>query len=402
MGALSRQRILLVSKFYRRGGGDCVHLLALERLLRAKGHEVAVLTMSHPDNLPLPADSFEVQQVVIDGAPVQKIRAAARVLGGGGVVAVARRAMREFRPDIVHLHNIHSYLSPAVAVEAHKAGARVVWTLHDYKLVCPAYSFRRDGEVCERCLENLHSVVTTKCMKGSLTASVLAYVEARRWNRKLIESVTDAFVCPSAFMCKKMIRGGFSESKLHVLSNFLPDEMSEYAPGARSGVCYVGRLSAEKGVKTLLEVASGSSWQLTVAGDGPERLRLESKYAACDNIRFVGNLAAEEVQSLLRRSQLSVVPSECYDNNPLAAIESLCAGTPVVGAAIGGIPELIGEGNGALFTPGDSASLAESVEGMLARDFDYSAIAAESRHRFSADSYYDALRGIYVGKNGLL
>lgn len=402
MGALSGLRILLVSKFYRRGGGDCVHLLALERLLRSKGHEVAVLTMSHPDNLPLPPGSFEVPRVMIDGTPVQKVRAAARVLGGGGVVAVARRAMREFRPDIVHIHNIHSYLSPAVAVEAHKAGARVVWTLHDYKLVCPAYSFRRGGEVCERCLENPRSVVTTKCMKGSLAASVLAYVEARRWNRKSIENVTDAFICPSAFMREKMIRGGFSESKLHVLSNFLPDEMSEYAPGTRSGVCYVGRLSAEKGVRTLLEVASGSSWQLAVAGDGPERKCLESIYAACENIRFVGNLSVSEVHSLLRRSRLSVVPSECYDNNPLAAIESLCVGTPVVGAAIGGIPELIGEGNGALFTPGDSVSLAEAIGGMLARDFDYSAIAAESRRRFSADSYYDALQSIYLEKNGLL
>lgn len=399
---MSGLRILLVSKFYRRGGGDCVHLLALERLLRSKGHEVAVFTMSHPDNLPLSPGSFEAPRVVIDGSPVQKLRAAARVLGAGGVVAVARKAMREFRPDIVHLHNIHSYLSPAVAVEAHKAGARVVWTLHDYKLLCPAYSFRRSGAVCEECLGNPLPVVRTRCMKGSLAASALAYLEARKWNRGLLESVTDVFVCPSAFMRNMMMRGGFSESKLRVLGNFLPEEMPDCDSNRRAGVCYVGRLSAEKGVGTLLEAASRSAWHLTVAGDGPLRRQFEGKYAACGNIRFAGNLSADDVHSLLRRSRLSVMPSVCYDNNPLAVIESLCAGTPVAASAIGGLPELIDERNGGLFTPGDSESLADTVGGLLARDFDYNAIADSARRRFSPDSYYDALRRIYSDKNSSL
>ncbi len=398
-----KQRVLIVNKFYYPRGGDCVCTLNLERLLADKGHEVAVYSMEYPENLPSRWSGYFAPAVDFGGTVKEKLRAAARAMGWGGIRPSFERILSDFKPDVVHLQNIHSYLSPQLAVMAREAGARVVWTLHDYKPICPSYCCLRDGQPCEECFVSSSAVLRHRCMKKSLVASTVAWIEALRWNRRKLESAVDAFICPSAFLKSKMVQAGYSADKLIVNCNFIGFDKIAGLGGQvpsdamRKGdfYCYIGRMSAEKGLESLLEAATRLPYKLVLAGDGPLYEAFSSKYG-CDRIEFVGRKNSGEIVDLLRGASFSVIPSVWYENNPLGVIESLCAGTPVVGAEIGGIPELIEPGKtGFVFESGNAEALADAITRAYAAEWDYAAIRRESLSRFSPERHYNILMGAY-------
>ena len=391
-------RVLLVNKFYYPRGGDCMVVLNTEAMLRECGVEVEVFAMQYPENLPARYKDRFASEVSFSGGAGNKLRALRRTLGMDDVQQRFEAVLDEFQPDVVHLHNIHSYLSPVVGQLAHRRGIRVVWTLHDYKLLCPRYDCLRDGKPCEQCFTgSKQGVLTHRCMKGSLPASVVARMEAIKWNRRVLEKNTDLFVCPSQFMAEKMKKGGFDPAKMVVLNNFLDPVKLRHYQSMHGGTdreahyCYVGRLSSEKGVQDLLAVASNLPYRLKVAGGGPLEQELRQQYARCENIEFLGMLDAQAVARLLSGSRFSVMPSQCYDNNPLSVVESLCAGTPVAGSDIGGIPELIGNDSGIVFTPFDKESLAAAITTAMTRPWDHATIARQAQERFSPAVHVQAL-----------
>ena len=392
------KRVLLVNKFYYPRGGDCVVVLNTEALLRENGVDAQVFAMEYPENLQTYYQDKFASEVSFAGGLGNKWRAMKRTLGMGDVRSRFEAVLDDFKPDVVHMHNIHSYLSPVVGELAHKRGIRVVWTLHDYKLLCPRYDCLLDGKPCEKCFTGAkRNVLTNRCMKGSLPASAVAWFEAAKWNRQRLEKITDMFVCPSEFMADKMQIGGFTSAKFKVLNNFLdPVKLAHYKT-ADKGVtredfyCYVGRLSKEKGVSDLLEVASRLPYRLKVAGGGPLEDELKEKYSDCPNIEFLGMLDAEGVASLLTHARLSVVPSQWYENNPLSVIESLCAGTPVAGAQMGGIPELIDSETGVTFRPFDQDALAAAINMSMTREWNHAEIARQALDRFSPDRHLKTL-----------
>lgn len=395
-----KPRVLIVNKFYYPRGGDCVCTINLERLLREQGHEVAIYAMNYPENVDCADSKYFASQIDFSGGIKNKIKAVQRTLGYGDIKSSFTRILKDFRPDIVHLQNIHSYLSPVIAEIAKKHGCKVVWTLHDYKLICPAYTCLRNEEVCELCFKDKKHVVKTKCMKGSLAASAIGYLEAIKWNKKRLQQSTDKFICPSSFMKVKMAQGGFYEGKLSVLCNFVdPVKLEKFAAAPlvmKEGYyCYVGRLSHEKGVSTLLKAASQLPYKLKIAGDGPIGNELREKYANNPNIEFLGHCNAEEVSRLISSARFSVIPSEWYENNPLSVIESLCGGTPVIGADMGGIPELISANSGIIFRSGDEDSLYNAIAKAWETEWDNSEIKANSLSRFSPMSHYCELLKIY-------
>ncbi len=395
-----KKRILLVNKFYYRRGGDCVYTLALERLLLSHGHDVAVWSMSHSLNLQSDYASLFAPGVGFDGPWRGRLQAMARTLGYAGAKRSFAVMLDAFRPDVVHLNNIHSYLSPVIAEVAARRGIKTVWTLHDYKLVCPSYSCLCRGEICESCFADRTAVMRRRCMKGSLVASAAAFIEALKWNRQRLTESVDRFICPSRFMYTKMLGCGFPADKLAVINNFVPYDAAAMLPvcddAAREDYCcYVGRLSPEKGVVRLLEVLSRMDLRLHLIGDGPLADALRGRYASCGNIRFLGNCDAAEVARQLSHAKFSVMPSEWYENCPLSVIESLCAGTPVVGAKIGGIPELIDDGDGLCFNPGDETALSAAVMEASSRHWNYDAIGRRAFSRFSAQRHYNSLTDIY-------
>lgn len=393
-----KPKVLIVNKFYYARGGDCVYTLGLERLLREHGHETAVFAMDFSQNIPSPWQKYFPAEISFSGGIGAKLKAVNRVLGKGDVKSAFSRVLADFQPDIVHLNNIHSYLSPVLAELARKAGAKVVWTLHDYKLICPSYSCLYQGRVCEDCFTaGPKPVLQKKCMKGSLAASAIAWLEAKKWNRERLAKSVDSFVCPSQFMASCMAKGGFDSAKLQVLNNFVNIQTDPALPLPERGdyCCYVGRLSGEKGVGTLLEAAAGQQMELRVAGGGPLLEELKEKYASCPQIKFLGMLNRDDVASLLRHAGFSIIPSEWYENNPLSVIESLCQGTPVLGARIGGIPELVTAGNGLLFNSADSADLREKMGEMQRRAWDYAAIQKAALDRFDPEVHYSRILELY-------
>ena len=386
-------RILLSNKFYYRRGGDCIYMLNLEQLLKAHGHEVAVFAMDYPENINTPWKRYFPQNM-------SKLMAFTRPFGSLEVRAKFTKLLDDFRPDVVHLNNIHTQLSPVIAELTHKRCIRVVWTLHDYKLLCPRYDCLRDGkEVCELCFNGDKTPCKThKCMKGSALASMIGYREAVIWNRERLEECTDLFVCPSRFMAEKMAQGGFRKDKLRPLCNFIDIEKCRKDSYDKDDYyCYIGRLSHEKGVGTLIEAASRLPYRLKVIGGGPlnEELRMKNEELK-GNVEFLGLRQWDEIKEIAGRARFTVIPSEWYENNPLSVIEAECIGTPVLGARIGGIPELIDEGvNGMTFESGNASDLAKKIEAVYNAKFDYTAIAGTAMKRYNAEAYYTEIMKCY-------
>jgi len=390
-------KILLANKFYYPRGGAEVYVINLETLLREHGHEVAVFSMQHPQNLQSPYKKFfpkEVDFVHIKACDF--FTYITRPLGSKEVKDKFSRLVDEFHPDVIHFSNIHSQLSPVIAKIAHKKGIKIVWTLHDYKMLCPRYDCLRNEKACNLCYSGKLPAIYYNCMKNNRCASILAYLEAIKWNRERLEKYTDAFICPSEFMKSQMLAGGFSEEKLMVLPNFVSIRKNESINCKKEDYyCYIGRISEEKGIETLLQAAQQLPYPLKIAGKGPLFENIQSRYAN-DKIKLLGYLNREEVKSLIEKARFSVVPSECYENNPLSGIESLYLGTPVLGANTGGIPELIEESrNGLLFESKNRDDLKNKIVEMFRSTFDYTYIAQKAQKNYSPDDYYTSLMNIY-------
>ncbi|MBO7609404.1 MAG: glycosyltransferase [Muribaculaceae bacterium] len=391
-------RVLIVNKFWYARGGDCVVAMGTVDLLRRMGHDVEVFSMHHPNNVECDYTVTYAPEVHFDGNLVQKIRAMVRAMSDRNVRNSFTATIERFHPDVVHLHNIHSYLSPLVAQIAHEHGCRVVWTMHDYKVFCPSYSCLRNGTTCDSCIEHPMDVVVNRCMKDSLIASIAALLESTKWNVNKLAQYVDKFICPSQFMAKKLKDAGISSDKLAVITNFLPDDKrdtSSIITGRADYCCYIGRISHEKGIETMLDAASTLPFTLKVAGNGPMLQTLKEKYAHCKNIEFLGLLDSNNVTKLLRLTRFSVMPSQWWENNPLSIIESLCAGTPVVGTDIGGIPELIDNSCGILVPTGDVKALANAMQEAWDMRWDHAAIARHATSRFSPTVHYQALTEVY-------
>ena len=390
-------KVLLANKFYYRRGGDCIYMLNLEKLLKAHGHEVAVFAMEYPENLDTPWKKYFPQNM-------SKLMAFTRPFGAHEVKSTFEKLLDDFKPDVVHLNNVHTQLSPVMAELAHQRGIKVVWTLHDYKLLCPRYDCLKNGNtICETCFSgDKKACLDNKCMKGSKLASFIGYKEAVTWNRERLEACTDVFICPSQFMADKMVQGGFSKSKMRTLCNFIDVEKCKYAPTdgmdntdpvvlpkKEDYYCFIGRLSHEKGAKTLIEAANQLPYKLVIIGGGP--LMEELKSVAHTNIKFVGFKQWDDIKQLVGKARFSVIPSEWYENNPLSVIEAQCLGTPVLGANIGGIPELTDY----TFSSGNIADLRLKIENMWNSKLEYQQIASDAQHRYDAEIYYDKLINIY-------
>lgn len=194
---MKKTKILLSNKFYYRRGGDCVYTLNLEHLLKMHGHTTAIFAMQHPENLPTTWNKYFPSEIRFSPG-LGMLEAFSRPFGTKEVIRKFNSLINDFKPDIVHLNNIHSQLSPIIAELAHQQGIKVVWTLHDLKLLCPRYDCLRNGQMpCEECFTDKHKVLEYKCMKNSIVASFLAYKEAIKWNKERLEACTDIFYVPA-------------------------------------------------------------------------------------------------------------------------------------------------------------------------------------------------------------
>lgn len=382
--------ILLSNKFYYPRGGDCIYTMSLEKMLKSHGHNVAIFTMQYPDNETSEWSKYWPSEMT-------KAKALTRPFGDSETKEKFAALLDNFHPDVVHLNNIHTQLSPVVAEIAHKCGIRVVWTLHDSKLACPCYTCMRNGKWCEECFSDKLAVVKHRCMPGGIIGSLIGWREMKKWDSRRISQNVDKFIAPSQFMKDTVVRSGYNPDKFNVLCNSI-DLSKVQNPSLEKSEHYifVGRLSEVKGIKTLCKAAANLPYKLIVVGGGDLLDELKQQYSNCNNIEFLGQQSWEQFRPLLEGARFMVLSAEWSENNPLTIIESQSLGTPVLGARIGGIPELIDEGiNGMTFTSGDVNDLTEKIRLMMSSTFSYSDIAASAQKKYSAEAYYDKLMEIY-------
>ena len=363
-------RILVVNKFYwAKGGAERVMFDLVDGYRRA-GHEVIPFSMKSARNRVSEWSGHFVPEIdyeAVRGAAGQ-FGAAARAIWSRDARRRIVALVREARPDVAHLHNFHHQLSPSIVDGLRAEGVPAVHTLHDYKVICPNYLLYTEGAPCERCRGGrFHEAIRHRCVRGSLAGSAVAAIEMafHRWRHTLERGIT-RFVSPSRFLRDKLLEFGFDPGRVSVVPNGIRlDEGLPRAAAPGHGFLFAGRLSREKGVATLIEAtARTEGLRLTIAGTGPEEepLRRLARERAGDRIEFLGHLDREVLLARVRAARAVVMPSQWYENAPLAALEALASGTPVVATRLGGLPEIVRDGEcGLVVPPGDPDALAAAM-----------------------------------------
>ncbi len=303
--------------------------------------------------------------------------------------------------DIAHLHIFYGRLTTAILRPLKRRGIGVVQSLHEYKLVCPVYTLERDGFVCTDCISgSTLSALRYRCKRGSLSSSLIALAEFHASRMLGDVRLVDQFICVSAFQKALLVKAGLPTDKLTILHNFVDVSEADLRPvDARQGyILYFGRLERLKGLATLIQAAKIADIPLVVAGSGP--FEKEARHMAQGyDIRFAGFQSGDALKKLIAQALAVAVPSEWYENCPMSVLEAKAFGVPVIGARIGGIPELVRDSiDGFLFEPGDVAGLANAFRSI--QDVDLPTFAAAARHdalaRFSGDQHFRQLTAIYA------
>ncbi len=400
-------RLLSINNYhYRRGGADAVyldHAALMERL----GWENAFFSMHFPANEPCRWSNYFVDEIQIGHrySPLQKAVKATKVVYSFEARRKLRRLLREYRPDVAHVHNIYHHISPSILPVLRQEKVPVVMTAHDLKIACPNNKMLTGDGVCERCKGGRYrEAVAHRCIHGSLAASTIIAFESylHAWLRSY-ERAVDRIVVPSRFLVSKLVEWGWPESMFTYVPNFV--DAASYVPDFRAGdyLLYFGRLSVEKGVETLIRAAAAARVPVRIAGTGPIERRLADLAARVEApVRFEGYRSGRELHDLIRGCRATVLPSEWYENAPISILESFALGKPVLGADIGGIPEIVRPGEtGWLFESGSVASLAARLDEICTLGPEaVEALGRQARSRvetaFSPARYVRAISAVYA------
>jgi glycosyltransferase involved in cell wall biosynthesis len=309
------------------------------------------------------------------------------------------------KPDVVHVHNTFVMISPSIYSACRKQGIPVVQTLHNFRLLCPGAQFLRDGNICEDCVD--HSLLRSVwhgCYRDSrpATASVALMLA---WHRRAgtWDELVDRYIALTDFARNKFIASGFAPEKIVVKPNFVdPDPGAKQSPGTTA--LYIGRLSKEKGLHTLLDAWKwlSKSCSLQIIGDGPEREELEAEARRCglSSIQFRGRLSHQESLAAMKSASFLILPSEWYEGFPMAIAESFACGTPVICSKLGAMEEIIDNSRTGLhFTPRDSEDLARKVQWAFAHPSELATMGRAARQeyedRYTSERAYTQLMTIY-------
>lgn len=377
-------RILLVHNYYQQPGGEDQVFSAEGLLLQQHGHDVLRFT-KHND----------------DVRGYDALALARATLWNNGVFDELRALIREHRPNIVHFHNTFPLISPAAYYAARTEGVAVVQTLHNYRLLCPNALFLRNGRVCEDCLGKtiplpavLHGCYRDDRMASGAVAAMLAFHRKRgTWNRAV-----DVYLALTEFARSKFIEGGLPSDRISVKPNFVARDPGV---GTHQGnyALFVGRLSAEKGIRTLLHAWTllGTPIPLKIVGTGPlETLGAESPIG----VEWIGQRDREDVFALMQDATLLIVPSESYETFGLTIIEAFATGLPVIASQLGAAAEIVRDHEtGVLFEPGNPQNLAYRVQWCLENPEITTALGNRGRQeyerKYSADRNYAMLIDAY-------
>ena len=338
-------KVLLVNKFHYLKGGSEKYYFELGELLKENGHEVAFFSMEDEKNIKTGCKEYFVKPIDLNTGSKLK---ALDVIYCKENEKKMEQSLEDFKPDIVHINNFQRQLSASIIKPIKKRNIPIVFTAHDVQAICPAIvMLDSNKEICEKCMHGKYTnCIKNKCIKDSNLKSVLGAIEGKYYrNKKIYTKKIDKIVTPSEFYRTKLIEDGIGQDKIVAMHNFI--DIDEYnVPREDEGYAlYIGRLSKEKGIINLIKAISDlKEGELRIAGDGPEKetiIKFIKENHLEDRIKLLGFLDKNEIKEQIRKCRFVVVPSIWYENCPYSVMETLAIGKPVIGANIGGIPELV-------------------------------------------------------------
>lgn len=372
-------KVLIVNKFLYPNGGSETYIFEIGKKLQEMGHEVQFFGMEHKGRIVGNNVNAYTADMDFHGNKLSKLIYPFKIIYSFDARKQIRKVLDDMQPDVVHLNNINFQITPSIIDEIckyekqTKRDVKIIYTAHDSQWVCPNHLMMipSTNETCDRCLSgnNIHCT-KNKCIHNSRVKSLIGTIEANFYKHRKTYAKVDTIICPSRFMHGKLGRDKIVQSnELVVRHNFFiksEDYEKVMALPKKDYVLYFGRYSEEKGIRTLLNAVKNlPEISFIFAGSGP----LEAEVNAVENIENKGFVTGEELHTLIRQAKFSILPSECYENCPFTIMESVAYGTPVIGANIGGIPELIGEGKtGIEFASGDADDLTDAIFKLWSND----------------------------------
>lgn len=394
----------MVNKFLHPNGGSETYIFKLGDYLKAKGHKVEYFGMEHKGRcVGNSANAYTSDMDFHEGSKLSKITYPIKTIYSFEARNKIRLVLNSFKPDVVHINNFNFQLTPSIIIEINKwknktgHKVKIVFTAHDYQLICPNHMMNNPitHKNCEKCVGGrFANCIKGRCIHSSFAKSLIGAIEGWFWNGIGIYKNIDTIICPSEFMKNKMDTNPVFKSRTIAIHNFI-DKVENVAVKKERYVLYFGRFSEEKGIKTLINVCKAlPNINFIFAGTGP----LENEIKNVPNIKNVGFKKGRELELLIRSALFSVYPSEWYENCPFSVMESQMYCTPVLGADIGGIPELIEVGKtGELFESGNLESMKEKIEKLWNNSDIVDKYTANCRNiRFDTiNEYYDKIIKIY-------
>lgn len=368
-------KVLMINKFLYRCGGTEAYIFKLGDYLTETGHEVQYFGMNDSRNIVSNrVNSYTTNMDFHTSSTLEAMKYPFRIIYSVEARKKIRKVLDDFNPDVCHINNFNYQLTPSIILEINKwrketgKKCRIVFTAHDYQLVCPNHMCNNPNtkENCEKCLNGRFLNCTKgKCIHGSRVKSIIGTAEATFWKLQGVYKYIDTMICCSAFLKEKLDTNPAFAKKTVALHNFI-DSVEWQEPAKKDYVLYFGRFSTEKGISTLLQVCKElPEINFVFAGAGP----LEDEVNKVSNIDNVGFQSGEALEKLIREARFSIYPSEWYENCPFSVMESQMYGTPVLGADTGGIPELIQIGKtGDLFESGNKTELKEKIKELWEND----------------------------------
>ena len=337
-------KVLLVNKFHWLKGGSEKYYFELAELLKENGHEVAFFSMKDEKNISTGDKEYFVEKIDLNSGSKLK---ALDVIYSKANFKKMKEALEDFKPDIVHVHNFQRQLSASIIKAIRKKNIPIVFTAHDVQAVCPAITMMDNNKcICEKCKGGKYfNCVKKKCNKGSTLKSLIGAIEGYYYRiKKIYSRKINYIITPSEFYKTKFIEDGISNN-IKALHNFVDLNQYNLKIEDEDYALYFGRLSKEKGILNLINAFTKlECGNLYIAGEGPEKENIEkiiNENNLKDRVKLLGFLNADEMKDTIRKCRFVVVPSIWYENCPYSVMETLAIGKPVIGANIGGIPELV-------------------------------------------------------------
>lgn len=393
--------------YFVSGGADKV-FFETTRLLERHGHTVIPFSMKDERNYDSPYSNFFVEK--IDYSRIRpsphNLKTALKMIYSFEAKVKIEALIKKTKPNIAHLHNIYGRLTPSILYSLKKFQIPVVLTLHDYKLLCPSYHMTFKEKPCEDCKGGkFYRAILKKCHKNSYLASGVYAIESYLYNLlKTYYKYVDCFIAPSLFIKNKMIDFGLPGNKIEFVPNFISvDNYDSINTTTEDYFLYIGKLIKVKGIFTLLKAVSGiKNTKLYIAGDGELRNEVEEYVTnnKMENVKFLGHLASDEICKVLKRARFIILPSEWYENAPLAILEAFASGKPVIGAKSGGIPEMVVPWEtGLLFEPGNHEDLKEKIRYLINNSLKATEMGRNARIKvekeYNGHVHYQRIMDIY-------